>query len=90
MTIDKTMFAYEIRNYCIKHGMYTKGNNVDYSAMLEKADSMMSDADIIAICRDIWEHSDNELYIEHGETFSNFAFDFMANCVHLFIKEDEE
>lgn len=90
MTIDKTMFADEVRNYCIKNRMYTKGNNADYSAMLERADQCMSDADIIAVCRDIWEHSDNELYIEYGGTFSSFAFDFMADCVHLFIKEDEE
>lgn len=64
--------------------------HADYSAMLERADQCMSDADIIAVCRDIWEHSDNSLYIEYGGTFSSFAFDFMADCVHLFIKEDEE
>lgn len=90
MTIDKTMFADEVRNYCIKNKCYTKGNNADYSAMLERADQCMSDADIIAVCRDIWNHSDNEQYINYGGTFSSFAFDFMADCVHLFIKEDEE
>lgn len=90
MTIDKTMFADEVRNYCIKNRMYTKGNNADYSAMLKRADQCMSDADIIAVCRDIWNHSDNEQYIAYGGTFTSFAFDFMADCVHLFIKEDEE
>lgn len=88
MAIDKTMFADEIRNYCIKNRMYTKGNNADYSAMLERANQHMSDADIIAVCRDIWERSDNELYIEYGGTFSSFAYDFMAECVHLFIEEE--
>lgn len=88
MAIDKTMFADEIRNYCIKNRCYTKGNNADYSAMLERANQHMSDADIIAVCRDIWEHSDNELYIEYGGTFSSFAYDFMAECVHLFIEEE--
>lgn len=88
MNIDKTMFADEIRNYCIKNRCYTKGNNADYSAMLERANQHMSDADIIAVCRDIWEHSDNELYIEYGGTFGSFAYDFMAECVHLFIEEE--
>lgn len=88
MNIDKTMFADEIRNYCIKNRCYTKGNNADYSAMLERANQHMSDADIIAVCRDIWEHSNNELYIEYGGTFSSFAYDFMAECVHLFIEEE--
>ena len=88
MAIDKTMFADEIRNYCIKNRCYTKGNNTDYSAMLERANQHMSDADIIAVCRDIWEHSDNELYIEYGGTFGSFAYDFMAECVHLFIEEE--
>lgn len=88
MNIDKTMFADEICNYCIKNRYYTKGNNADYSAMLERANQHMSDADIIAVCRDIWEHSDNELYIEYGGTFSSFAYDFMAECVHLFIEEE--
>lgn len=88
MAIDKTMFADEIRNYCIKNRCYTKGNNADYSAMLERANQHMSDADIIAVCRDIWEHSDNELYIEYGGTFSSFAYDFMAECVHLFVEEE--
>lgn len=45
MNIDKTMFADEIRNYCIKNGMYTKGNNADYSAMLERANQHMSDTE---------------------------------------------
>lgn len=82
------MFADEIRNYCIKNRMYTRGNNADYSAMLERANQHMSDADIIAVCRDIWEHSDNELCIEYGGTFGSFAYDFMAECVHLFIEEE--
>lgn len=56
--------------------------------MLERANQHMSDADIIAVCRDIWEHSDNELYIEYGGTFGSFAYDFMAECVHLFIEEE--
>lgn len=90
MTIDKTMFADEVRNYCIKNKCYTKGTNADYSAMLKRADQMMSDADIIAVCKDIWEHSDNEQYTNYGGTFNSFAFDFMSECVHLFIKEDEE
>lgn len=90
MKIDKTMFADEVRNYCIKNRLYTMGNKEDYSAMLKRVDLCTSDADIIAICRDIWGHSDNELYIEYGGTFTDFAFDFMADCVHLFIKEDEE
>ena len=90
MKIDKTMFSDEVRNYCIKNRLYTMGNTADYSAMLERVNLCESDADIIAICRDIWNHSDNELYIEYGGTFNSFAFDFMAECVHLFIKEDEE
>lgn len=88
MSIEKTIFADEVRNYCIENRLYTKGNNADYSAMLERADQCMSDEDVIAIISDIWNHSDNEQYIAYGGTFSSFAFDFMADCVHLFIKED--
>lgn len=69
MTIDKTMFADEVRDYCIKNKCYTKGNNADYSAMLDLADKANSDADIIAVCHDIWNHSDNEQYINYGGTF---------------------
>lgn len=87
MNIIKKMYSGIVREYCIKNGLYTKGTNNEYSCMLHSADNATSDSDIIAICRDIWEHSFVESYVSNGGDFFSFSYDFMKNCVHLFIQE---
>lgn len=87
MTIEKTLFPDEVRGYCIKNKMYTCGNNAEYAQMLRLAENARTDDDIIAVMRDIWNHSDIQAYEAEGGTFSSFAYDFMCDCCHLFITE---
>lgn len=85
--IEKNLFPDEVRAYCIKNKMYTQGNNAEYAQMLRLAENTRTDSDIIAVMRDIWNHSNNAEYEAEGGTFSSFAYDFMSDCVHLFITE---
>lgn len=85
MSIEKCLF--DVREYCIKNRMYTRGNNADYDKMLRLAENARTDSDIIAVMRDIWNHSNTTEYEEEGGTFSSFAYDFMCDCVKLFIVE---
>lgn len=84
MTIHKTMFADDVRTFCIKYKLYYNGNNTEYEKMLDNAQIAESDDDIIAVCRDIYNHSKDW---QEEYPFTSFAHLFMSNCVHLFIND---
>lgn len=85
MLFIRTINAEKVRKHCIDHNYYTCGNNKDYSAMLDKCDHYdwkeASDADILEIGQDIWNHSDMDEFIQSGGTFEDFMWGILNSCI---------
>lgn len=67
--IFRQMKADKIRGICIKHELYTAGNNDAYFAMFDKATQKTASAGafdqlVYEIAEDILQHSDTEMPIE--------------------------
>lgn len=62
MKIIRRWTSEDVRNFCIEHGYYTKGNCAQYDAMLDmvRAEKSPSDDTVIAIAEDIVNHSNYE------------------------------
>lgn len=84
-TINRT----QVYNHCVEHDYYTEGTNEEYSAMLDKCSNYepieASDEDIMAIAKDIWNHSSCE---EFGGTFADFLWGIYNKCLRYEIVED--
>lgn len=64
--------AESVRQVCIENNLYTRGNNKEYSAMLDKVEKNYAGNEAIyAIAKDIMEHSE-------GQTVTNIMF-LLAN-----------
>ena len=64
--------AESVRQVCIENNLYTRGNNKEYSAMLDKVEkNYAGNKAIYAIAKDIMEHSE-------GQTVTNIMF-LLAN-----------
>jgi hypothetical protein len=84
MIINKTMFADDVRAFCIKYKMYYNGTNTEYEKMLYNAQKAITDDEIIDVCRDIYNHSKDW---QEEYPFTSFAAFVMQNCVNLFIND---
>ena len=88
MKIIRTMNRDKIRQHCINNNYYTCGNCREYERMFEMADNAVTDEEIIAVGRDIWEHSDMEDFIASGGEFVDFLWGIFNYCLRFDIKED--
>ena len=58
---DRFWNSNSVREVCIKFGWYTRGNNYDYSQLLDFVDSHKpTDRNICKVVEDIFNHSDHE------------------------------
>lgn len=87
MRVIRTMDRGKIRQHCIENNYYTRGNNREYSHMFDMADAATTDEEIIAVGRDIWEHSDMDDFIASGGTFADFLWEIFNKCLLYTIKE---
>ena len=72
-----------IRETCIRFGLYTRGNNYDYSQLLGFVDSHKpTDRNICKVVEDIFNHSDHE-----GRDIESVAYCFGKFAVDLIPKE---
>lgn len=75
--LDRTKVYY----HCNEHEYYTRGNNADYSKMLDMCDSEATDELILKVARDIWEHSDMDDFLQSGGDFACFLWGFYNKCL---------
>lgn len=90
MRIEKKLIwsAAAVRLMCIKYGLYTAGDNEEYSAMLSAVeDTDPTDEQIYLIASNINYHSVNE-------TITNIMFllanDAITTCFTIFNEEGDE
>ena len=57
--IERMLSAMKTRDMCIKHELYTAGDNDDYKAMLDMCGEPYSDELVIRVAEDIYKHSSN-------------------------------
>lgn len=88
MRVIRTMDRGKIRQHCIEHNYYTCGNNREYSHMFDMADVATTDEEIIAVGRDIWNHSDMKDFLASGGTFADFLWGIFNKCLLYTIRED--
>ena len=94
--IVKRIYADKVRKFCIDGVYYTNGTNEEYSKMLNKcveveaAESETEFTQMVeAICRDIWQHSDDTVISEYetsGCTFEDFVCGFLNRCVTFIVR----
>lgn len=97
MLIEKRLTSgAAVRDLCIKHNYYTRGNNAEYSRLLALADDCgatgTTAADIDCMARDIFAHSNVErMRREYGEDDSailcNIAFNLCREAIYSIFEE---
>lgn len=72
-----------IRKMCIDRNLYTRGNNEDYSRMLNfAANTDVTMENLFAIADDIAKHSDLNVYgCTYRESVENFIYVLANDCV---------
>lgn len=62
---ERTLSSYDLRIACIAHDWYTTGDDEDYEALLDYAESLdnVTTEDLYALAKDIEKHSDTEYEI---------------------------
>lgn len=92
MKIIRTINRDKVYRHCNEHGYYTCGNNREYSAMLDKCADYepieASDEDILAIAKDIWEHSDMSDFLASGGDYECFVWGIFNECTRYEIISD--
>lgn len=86
INIEKHIDHNKVRQYCIKHQLYTCGNNAEYSKMLDNCLSAENDADFLEICADIWVHTSEEYKNELewcGGEYSDFVSGILNDCIYF-------
>lgn len=83
-TEKRQMYAGNLRELCIKHDWYTKGDNKDYHHLLGKANNLenITCDDLVELATDIKSHSDTEYEI------TSIMYELATICYHTF-SEDE-
>lgn len=84
-TNEKIIFIYRfnldnLRNFCIRHSLYTCGTNREYASMFRIAEGLRHNFDegiFIALARNIVRHSD-------GQNMNNVMFLLWRECVDVF------
>lgn len=73
-----------VRGLCVKYRLYTTGCNRDYDKMLDACHVAKDDNSVIAIAKDIWDHSETEnLDIDFEELIWMLA----AMCTEICLDE---
>ena len=89
MTFKHTIDSEGVRNFCIHNNLYTRGDNEDYSRMLQSLDKLhnCTPQRVIAIARDIAEHSDQQ-DAKIDLSLGNIAFYLCEDVMHTTLSID--
>lgn len=72
----------DLRNLCIRHNYYTRGDNKAYANIFEMA-KYNEEGDLIAVARDILDHSDT------NDTLEEVAEYILNNCCYMSVSIEE-
>ena len=89
MKFRHTINAEDVRNFCIHNNLYTRGDNEDYSRMLQSLGKLhnCTPQRVIVIAKDIAEHSDpSDAKIDLS--LGNIAFYLCEDVVHTTLSID--
>ena len=89
MTFKHTIDSEGVRNFCIHNNLYTRGDNEDYSRMLQSLGKLhnCTPQRVIAIARDIAEHSDQQ-DAKIDLSLENIAFYLCEDVMHTTLSID--
>ena len=72
--------AEDVRKVCIENNLYTRGDNAEYSRMLDKVENIYpGNESIYAVAKDIMTHSE-------GQTVTNIMFLLANNAVKTYFE----
>lgn len=88
MKTTRMIYADDLRNTCIKEMWYTRGNNEEYSNLLGKCNSFLSDELLEEISLDIYNHSDWSDYSGYSdeELQIHIAFVIVNQTARYFVE----
>ena len=89
MTFQHTINSEDVRNFCIHNNLYTRGDNEDYSRMLQSLDKLhnCTPQRVIVIAKDIAEHSDQQ-DAKIDLSLGNIAFYLCEDVMHTTLSID--
>ena len=90
MKFEHTICSKDVRNFCIHNNLYTRGDNEDYSRMLQSLDKLhnCTPQRVIVIAKDIAEHSDQQ-DAKIDLSLSNIAYYLCEDVMHITIGLDD-
>ena len=79
----------DVRNFCIHNNLYTRGDNEDYSRMLQSLHKLhnCTPQRVIVIAKDIAEHSDQQ-DAKIDLSLGNIAFYLCEDVMHTILSID--
>ena len=89
MKFQHTINSEDVRNFCIHNNLYTRGDNEDYSRMLQSLDKLhnCTPQRVIVIAKDIAEHSDQQ-DAKIDLSLGNIAFYLCEDEMHTTLSID--
>lgn len=80
---EKRWSAASVRQMCINHGRYTRGDNEDYSSMLDFVrENEPTIENIQRVAKDIVKHSDMDCYgLDFDECVEGIMFDIANDAI---------
>ena len=89
MKFQHTINSEDVRNFCIHNNLYTRGDNEDYSRMLQSLDKLhnCTPQRVIVIAKDIAEHSDQQ-DAKIDLSLGNIAFYLCEDVMHTTLSID--
>lgn len=90
MKFRHTIDSEDVRQFCIRNNLYTRGNNKDYTSLLNSCDTLhnCTPRRIINIARDIAEHSD-EQDSKIDLSLDNIVFYLCEDVMHTNLSLDD-
>ena len=86
MKIQRFLDDTKVYHKCVRRGYYTHGTNSEYLAMFDKCKAARTDEDFIAVCADIWEHTDTEEMQASGVEFADFVCGILTDCTRYHVE----
>ncbi len=90
ITENRFLSPYDLRSVCIENDWYTKGDNEEYSALMDKASicKNITTNNLYEIARNICEHSNMRGYWNEKEAIEGIMFSLAQKLVATFAIEE--
>lgn len=80
-----TWYAEDVREFCIRHNFYTKGDNKAYDKLLSFVwDKKPTTSNLYKVAQDIMDHTDMGRLDTNGLEVTDFMYLINVECVRTF------